>query len=177
MKLTKIGNPAENYSDVIRSLRVCAGEGPKNEGCEGCIYETGSCYNATTLMSRAACVIEDLCELYAKAMEEKKDESVPEMQKETDLSGIRQSSMQTGHGLGSAYAETEKTATEAVEKLINDLRAESAWLTGRPVLEDIPANMWKAARLLEINLHCRNLHSCIEGSQDEQVIYVLEKTR
>ena len=150
MKLTKIMNPAENYSDVIRSLRVCAGEDPKIEGCEGCIYETGSCYNATTLMSRAACVIEDLCELYAKAMEEKNEASPKE---------------------------TEAEAKAAIRKLIDDLRAESVWLEGRPVLEDIPMNMARAARLLEINLFSRNMHKCVESANEELVLDALREIK
>ena len=175
MKLTKIGNPAENYSDVIRSLRVCAGEDPKNEGCEGCIYETGSCYNATTLMSRAACVIEDLCELYAKAMEEKNVEPVCKVSKPKIL---QLDDLQTEEGLGEASPkETETEAEAAIRKLIDDLLAESVWLEGRPVLEDIPANMWKAARLLEINLHCRNLHSCIESANEALVLDALREIK
>lgn len=175
MKLTKIGNPAENYSDVIRSLRVCAGEDPKNEGCEGCIYETGSCYNATTLMSRAACVIEDLCELYAKAMEEKTVEPVCKVSKPKIL---QLDDLQTEEGLGEASPkETETEAEAAIRKLIDDLLAESVWLEGRPVLEDIPANMWKAARLLEINLHCRNLHSCIESANEALVLDALREIK
>ena len=175
MKLTNIGYPAENYSDVIRSLRVCAGEDPKNEGCEGCIYETGSCYNATTLMSRAACVIEDLCELYAKAMEEKTVEPVCKVSKPKIL---QLDDLQTEEGLGEASPkETETEAKAAIGKLIDDLRAESVWLEGRPVLEDIPANMWKAARLLEINLHCRNLHSCIEGANEALVLDTLREIK
>ena len=175
MKLTKIGNPAENYSDVIRSLRVCAGEDPKNEGCEGCIYETGSCYNATTLLSRAACVIEDLCELYAKAMEEKTVEPVCKVSKPKIL---QLDDLQTEEGLGEASPkETETEAEAAIRKLIDDLLAESVWLEGRPVLEDIPANMWKAARLLEINLHCRNLHSCIESANEALVLDALREIK
>ena len=175
MKLTKIGNPAENYSDVIRSLRVCAGEDPKNEGCEGCIYETGSCYNATTLMSRAACVIEDLCELYAKAMEEKTVEPVCKVSKPKIL---QLDDLQTEEGRGEASPkETETEAEAAIRKLIDDLLAESVWLEGRPVLEDIPANMWKAARLLEINLHCRNLHSCIESANEALVLDALREIK
>ena len=175
MKLTNIGYPAENYSDVIRSLRVCAGEDPKNEGCEGCIYETGSCYNATTLMSRAACVIEDLCELYAKAMEEKTVEPVCKVSKPKIL---QLDDLQTEEGLGEASPkETETEAEAAIRKLIDDLLAESVWLEGRPVLEDIPANMWKAARLLEINLHCRNLHSCIESANEALVLDALREIK
>ena len=175
MKLTNIGYPAENYSDVIRSLRVCAGEDPKNEGCEGCIYETGSCYNATTLMSRAACVIEDLCELYAKAMEEKNVEPVCKVSKPKIL---QLDDLQTEEGLGEASPkETETEAEAAIRKLIDDLLAESVWLEGRPVREDIPANMWKAARLLEINLHCRNLHSCIESANEALVLDALREIK
>ena len=58
--------PKENYADVIRSLRTCAGIDPKTEGCEGCIYETSDCHSGRMLISRAACVIEDLCELCQK---------------------------------------------------------------------------------------------------------------
>lgn len=145
MKLTNIP-PIENYSDVIRSLRVCAGEDPKNEGCEGCIFETGSCYNATTLMSRAACVIEDLCELYAKAMEEKKDESMREMQMEADLHTVRPEPMQAEEGLGAASAEDTP-----LDKLAKDLRAGWEWLSDdMPISPDIRPNMIKAAKVLEI---------------------------
>lgn len=145
MKLTNIP-PIENYSDVIRSLRVCAGEDPKNEGCEGCIFETGSCYNATTLMSRAACVIEDLCELYAKAMEEKKDESMREMQMEADLHTVRPEPMQAEEGLGAASAEDTP-----LDKLAKDLRAGWEWLSDdMPISPDIRPNMIKAVKVLEI---------------------------
>lgn len=63
--------PKENYADVIRSLRTCAGIDPKTEGCEGCIYETSDCHSGRMLISRAACVIEDLCELCRKLQDEK----------------------------------------------------------------------------------------------------------
>ena len=175
MKLTKIGNPAENYSDVIRSLRVCAGEDPKNEGCEGCIYETGSCYNATTLMSRAACVIEDLCELYAKAMEEKTVEPVCKVSKPKIL---QLDDLQTEEGLGEAPEKgPEKEAEAAIRKLIDDLRAESVWIEGRPVLEDIPMNMARAARLLEIDLFSRNMHRCVKSANEALVLDALREIK
>lgn len=63
--------PEENYADVIRSLRTCAGIDPKTEGCEGCIYETSDCHSGRMLISRAACVIEDLSELCRKLQNEK----------------------------------------------------------------------------------------------------------
>ena len=173
MKLTKKINPIENYSDVIRSLRVCAGEDPKNEGCEGCIFETDTCYNATKLMSRAACVIEDLCELYAKAMEEKNVEPVYKVSKPKIL---QPDDLQTEEGLGEAPEKgTEKEAEAAIRKLIDDLRAESVWIEGRPVLKDIPMNMARAARLLEINLFSRNMHRCVGSANEDLVLEALRE--
>lgn len=167
--------PKENYADVIRSLRTCAGIDPTAEGCEGCIYETGTCYNATTLMSRAACVIEDLCELYAKAMEEKNVEPVYKVSKPEIL---QLDDLQTEEGLGEASPkETEAEAKAAIGKLIDDLRAESVWLEGRPVLEDIPMNMARAARLLEINLFSRNMHRCVESANEELVLDALREIK
>lgn len=173
MKLTKKINPIENYSDVIRSLRVCAGEDPKNEGCEGCIFETDTCYNATKLMSRAACVIEDLCELYAKTLEEKNDGPVYIVQKPEIL---RPEDVQTEEGLGET-PEKETEAVAALKKLIDDLREHAAWIRGRPVLEEIPLNMLKAARLLEIFLYCRELHANVESAQAEQMLNALESIK
>lgn len=158
MKLTKIMNPAENYSDVIRSLRVCAGEDPKNEGCEGCIYETGSCYNATTLMSRAACVIEDLCELvYVK---EKEDESMRKMQMEANLHAVRPEPVQAEEGLGAASAEDTP-----LDKLAKDLRAGWEWLSDdMPISPDIRPNMIKAVKVLEIISGALQMNECIRVS-------------
>ena len=53
----------ENYADLIRSLRICAGVG-ETGGCEDCIFENDICGSAEKLMIRAACAIEDLSNLY-----------------------------------------------------------------------------------------------------------------
>ena len=150
MKLTNIP-PIENYSNVIRSLRICASESGEG-GCGGCIYETiDDCDCDRKLMCRAACVIEDLCELYWKAQQKgRKNEYVREMQMETNLHTIRPEPVQTEAGLGKTSEEVQKE-TSPIDKLSADLRAGWEWLDDdMPIPDDIRPNMFKAAKVLEI---------------------------
>lgn len=160
MKLTEI-TPSENYSDVIRSLRICTGEDEKSEGCEGCIYETGTCYNANKLLSRAACVIEDLCALLeAEQKEGAGNEPVHEMQMETDLHTVRPKPVQAEERLGAASAEDTP-----LDKLAKDLRAGYEWLSDdMPIQEDIRPNMLKATKVLEIISGAMKMNECIRVS-------------
>lgn len=171
--------PKENYADVIRSLRTCAGIDPTAEGCEGCIFEMTSCYHGTRLLSQAAWVIEDLRELCGRLQGEKKgvvekDESVRELQMETVLHDDRTEPVQTKEGLGTTY-EKKPEAVEAIEKLIDDLRAHADWLMGRPILNEIPVNMLKAARLLEIELQRREYHDLGNSIKDREILQALER--
>ena len=136
----------ENYRDVITSLRVCAGEDEK-EGCEGCIYETDVCYNATKLLSRAACVIEDLCALLeAEQKEGEENGPMHKMQMETDLHTVRPEPMQAEEGLGTSSEEDTP-----LDKLAKDLRAGWGWLSDdMPIPADIRPNMLKASKVLGI---------------------------
>ena len=149
MKLTNMP-PIENYSNVIRSLRICANES-EEEGCEGCIYETEDCDCDRKLLCRAACVIEDLCELYWKTQQEgRKNESVREMQMETDMHTVRPEPMQAEAGLGKTSEEVQKEVSP-LDKLSADLRAGWEWLDDdMPIPDDIRPNMFKAAKVLEI---------------------------
>ena len=86
--------------------------------------------------------------------------------------------LQTEEGLGEASPkETETEAKAAIRKLIDDLRAESVWLEGRPVLEDIPMNMARAARLLEIDLFSRNMHRCVKSANEALVLDALREIK
>ena len=66
---------------------------------------------------------------------------------------------------------------EEIVGMIDDLRAESVWLEGRPVLEDIPMNMARAARLLEIDLFSRNMHRCVKSANEALVLDALREIK
>ena len=135
----------ENYADVIRSLRICANES-EEEGCEGCIYETDDCDCARKLLRRASCVIEDLCELYWKTQQEgRKNESVREMQMETDMHTVRPEPLQAEEGLGSA-SEKERPEESPLDKLSADLRT----LSMLDSHEKRAGTMRRAAEVLKI---------------------------
>ena len=148
MKLTNIP-PIENYREVSRSLRICAKwVDEEEEACKGCIYETESRGCETKILYRAACAIEDLCELVS--VKEKEDESVREMQMETDLHAVRPEPVQAETGLGKTSEEVQKE-TSPLDKLSADLRAGWEWLDDdMPIPDDIRPNMLKAAKVLEI---------------------------
>lgn len=163
MKLTNM--PAiEHYRNVIRSLRICANES-EEEGCEGCIYEIDDCDCDRKLLCRAACVIEDLCELYGKAQQEGgKNESMYKLQVETDLHTIRPEPVQTETGLGKTSEEVQKE-TSPLDKLSADLRAGWEWLDDdMPIPDDIRPNMLKAAKVLEIISGALQMNECIRVS-------------
>lgn len=172
MKLTNLPL-IENYREVSRSLRICAKwVDREEEECKGCIYETESRGCETKILYRAACVIEDLCELVS--VKEKEDESMREMQMEADLHNVQPEPVQAAERLGASY-EKKPEAVEAIEKLIVDLRAHAEWLVGRPILNEIPKNMLKAARLLEIELQRREYHDLGNGIKDREILRALEQ--
>ena len=56
-----------------------------------------------------------------------KDESVRLLQMETDMHNVRPEPVQAAERLGASY-EKKPEAVEAIEKLIDDLRAHAEWL-------------------------------------------------
>lgn len=160
MKLTNLP-PIENYREVSRSLRICANWVDAESGgeeCKGCIYETDSCGCETRILYRAACAIEDLCELvYVK---EKEDESMRKMQMEANLHAVRPEPVQAEEGLGAASAEDTP-----LDKLAKDLRAGWEWLSDdMPISPDIRPNMIKAVKVLEIISGALQMNECIRVS-------------
>lgn len=104
-----------------------------------------------------------------------KDESMRLLQMETDLHNVQPEPVQAMEGLGATH-EKKPEAVEAIEKLIDDLRAHAEWLVGRPILNEIPKNMLKAARLLEIELQRREYHDLGNGIKDREILRALEQT-
>lgn len=103
-----------------------------------------------------------------------KDESMRLLQMETDLHNVQPEPVQAMEGLGATH-EKKPEAVEAIEKLIVDLRAHAEWLVGRPILNEIPKNMLKAARLLEIELQRREYHDLGNGIKDREILRALEQ--
>ena len=103
-----------------------------------------------------------------------KDESVRLLQMETDLHNVQPEPVQAMEGLGATH-EKKPEAVEAIEKLIDDLRAHADWLIGRPILNEIPVNMLKAARLLEIELQRREYHDLGDSIKDREILRALEQ--
>ena len=103
-----------------------------------------------------------------------KDESVRLLQMETDMHNVRPEPVQAAERLGASY-EKKPEAVEAIEKLIVDLRAHAEWLVGRPILNEIPKNMLKAARLLEIELQRREYHDLGDSIKDREILRALEQ--
>lgn len=103
-----------------------------------------------------------------------KDESMRLLQVETDMHNVRPEPVQAAERLGAPY-EKKPEAVEAIEKLIDDLRAHAEWLVGRPILNEIPKNMLKAARLLEIELQRREYHDLGNGIKDREILRALEQ--
>lgn len=103
-----------------------------------------------------------------------KDESVRLLQMETDMHNVQPEPVQAAERLGALY-EKKPEAVEAIEKLIVDLRAHAEWLVGRPILNEIPKNMLKAARLLEIELQRREYHDLGNGIKDREILRALEQ--
>lgn len=103
-----------------------------------------------------------------------KDESVRLLQMETDMHNVQPEPVQAAERLGASY-EKKPEAVEAIEKLIVDLRAHAEWLVGRPILNEIPKNMLKAARLLEIELQRREYHDLGNGIKDREILRALEQ--
>lgn len=173
MKLTEL-KPKENYDDLTRSLRVCAGEDPNREGCEDCIFENTSCSRGKRLLTEAAYVIETLCSLYWEAQKKGAgNESVHELQKEGRLHDTNTYPMQAGYGLGKASAKKAE-ATAAIEKLIDDLRENARWIEDMPVPVDVVENLRKAARILEIGRQRREYHELGEEIKDRDILRFLE---
>lgn len=103
-----------------------------------------------------------------------KDESMRLLQMETDLHNVQPEPVQAMEGLGATH-EKKPEAVEAIEKLIDDLRAHADWLIGMPILNEIPVNMLKAARLLEIELQRREYHDLGNGIKDREILRALEQ--
>lgn len=103
-----------------------------------------------------------------------KDESVRLLQMETDMHNVQPEPVQAAERLGASY-EKKPEAVEAIEKLIVDLRAHAEWLVGRPILNEIPKNMLKAARLLEIELQRREYHDLGDSIKDREILRALEQ--
>lgn len=103
-----------------------------------------------------------------------KDESMRLLQMETDLHNVQPEPVQAMEGLGAPY-EKKPEAVKAIEKLIDDLRAHAEWLVGRPILNEIPKNMLKAARLLEIELQRREYHDLGDSIKDREILRALEQ--
>lgn len=103
-----------------------------------------------------------------KRREEAKRESVRKVQKEDEM----QQSVPPEKGLGKAS--TKKETEAAVGKLIEDLRADANWLETSPLPEELIANIRKAARILEIDMHCRECHIIAADAEFDQMRDALE---
>ena len=173
MKLTDM-KPKQNYNDLTRSLRVCAGEDPYREGCEDCIFENTSCSKGKRLLTEAAYVIENLCTLYWQAQKKgAENEPVHELQTEGRLHEPYTYPMQAGYGLGKASAKKAE-ADAAIKKLIDDLRENARWIEDMPVPVDVIENLRKAAWILEIDRQRREYHELGEEIKDRDILRFLE---
>lgn len=173
MKLTDM-KPKQNYNDLTRSLRVCAGEDPYREGCEDCIFENTSCSKGKRLLTEAAYVIETLCTLYWEAQEKgAENEPMHKLQRKGRMRDAYPYPMQAGYGLGKASAKRAE-AKEAVEKLIDDLRENARWIEDSPVPQDVKDNLRKAARIMEIDLQRREYHEFGDEIKDRDILRFLE---
>lgn len=103
-----------------------------------------------------------------KRREAAKRESMRPMQKEDEM----QQPVPPEKGLGEAPAKKETEAE--VGKLIEDLRADANWLETSPLPEELIVNIRKAARILEIDMHCRECHTNVEDTEREQIQRALE---
>ena len=106
--------------------------------------------------------------LRLRRREAEKHEPVRQVQKEAEM----QRPVPPQKGLGEAPAKNETEA--AVGKLIEDLRADANWLETSPLPEELIANVRKAARILEIDMHCRECHTNVEDTEREQIQRALE---
>lgn len=103
-----------------------------------------------------------------KRREEAKRGSLPKVQKEAEM----QQPVSSEKGLGEAPAKNETEA--AIGELIEDLRADANWLETSPLPEELIANIRKAARILEIDMHCRECHIIASDAEFDQMRDALE---